>query len=102
MNQEPEIPQTQRRIDMTAIKKETVLNFFHNAYNEYDIDSRENSITESYDFIINTGIARIFIKIGRKRWDKSDNSSIVEFLKSKEQQICEALFINQNAILPIK
>jgi len=79
MNQEPEIPQTQRRIDMTAIKKETVLAYFNNAYNEYHIDSRENSITQSYDFIINTGIARIFIKIGRKRWDRSDNGSIVAF-----------------------
>jgi hypothetical protein len=87
---------------MAATKKETVLAYFNNAYNEYDVESRENSITESYDFIVDTGIARIFIKIGRKRWDKSNNSSIVEFLKSKDQQICKALFINQNAILPIK
>jgi hypothetical protein len=87
---------------MAATKKETVLAYFNSAYNEYEIDSRENSITESYDLIVDTGIARIFIKIGRKRWDKSDNSSIVEFLKSKDQQICKALFINQNAILPIK
>jgi hypothetical protein len=87
---------------MAATKKETVLDFLNNAYNEYNIDSRENSITLSYDFIIDTGTARIFIKIDRKRWDRSDNSSIVDFLKSKEQQIREALLINQNAILPIK
>jgi len=87
---------------MAATKKETVLDFLNNAYNGYNIDSRENSITVSYDFIIDTGTARIFIKIDRKRWDRSDNSSIVDFLKSKEQQIREAILINQNAILPIK
>ena len=87
---------------MAATKKETVLDFLNNAYNEYNIDSHENSITLSYDFIIDTGTARIFIKIGRKRWDESNNSSIVDFLKSKEQQIREALLINQNAILPMK
>ncbi len=87
---------------MTATKKETVMDFLKNAYNEYDIDSRENSITLSYDFIIDTGTARIFIKIGRKRWDGSDNTSIVAFLKSKEKQISEAVLINENAILPMK
>lgn len=87
---------------MAATKKETVLDFLNNAYDEYNIDSRENSLTLSYDFIIDTGTARIFIKIGRKRWDGSNNSSIVDFLKSKEQQIREALLINQNAILPMK
>lgn len=87
---------------MAATKKETVLDYLNNAYNEYNIDSRENSITLSYDFIIDTGISRIFVKIGRKRWDESDNSSIVDFLKSKEDQIREALLINQNAILPMK
>ena len=87
---------------MVATKEETVLDFINNTYNEYNIDSRENSITLSYDFIIDTGTARIFIKIGRKRWDESNNSSIVDFLKSKEQQIRETLLINQNAILPMK
>jgi len=87
---------------MATTKKETVLDFLNDAYKEYNIDSRENSITSSYDFIIDTGIAKIFIKIGQKRWDGSDNSSIVNFLKSKKQQIREALLINQNAILPMK
>ena len=87
---------------MAATKKETVLDFLNNAYTEYNIDFRENSITLSYDFIIDTGTARIFIKIGQKRWDGSNNSSIVDFLKSKEPQIREALLINQNAILPMK
>ncbi len=87
---------------MAATKKETVIDFLSNAYNKFTIDSRENSITSSYDFIIDTGTARIFIKIGRKRWDGSDNSSIVTFLKSKEKQISEALLINENAILPMK
>ncbi len=87
---------------MVATKTETVIDFLSNAYNDNNIDSRENSITLSYDFIIDTGTARIFIKIGRKRWDESNNISIVDFLKSKDQQICKALLINQNAILPIK
>jgi len=87
---------------MATSKKETVLDFLKNVYNEYNIDSRENSITSSYDFIIDTGTARIFIKIWRKRWDGSNNSSIVDFLKSKEQQIRDAVLINQNAILPMK
>jgi hypothetical protein len=87
---------------MAATKTETVLDFLNNTYSEYNIDSRENSITLSYDFIIDTGPARIFIKIGRKRWDGSNNISIVDFLKSKEPQIREALLTNQNAILPMK
>ena len=87
---------------MAATKKETVLDFLNNAYNEYNIDSHENSITLSYDFIIDTGTARIFIKIGQKRWDGSNNSSIVNYLESKEQQIRKALLTNQNAILLMK
>lgn len=87
---------------MAATKKETVLEFLSNNYKECNIDSRENSITLSYDFIIDTGTARIFIKIGRKRWDRDNSSSIVDFLKSKDLHIREALLINQNAILPMK
>ncbi len=87
---------------MAVTKKETVLDFLKNTYKEYNFDSRKNSITLSYDFIIDTGTARIFIKIDRKRWDASDNSSIVNYLKSKEQLIHEALLTNQNAILPLK
>ena len=52
---------------MAETKKETVLNLLNNAYNEYHIDYRENSITESYDFVIDTGTSRIFLKIGQKR-----------------------------------
>ena len=92
----------QRRNSMAATKKETVLDFLKNTYKEYNFDARKNSITSSYDFIIDTGTARIFIKIERKRWDASDNSTIVNYLKSKEQQIREALLTNQNAILPLK
>ena len=47
---------------MAETKKETVLNLLNNAYNEYHIDYRENSITESYDFVIDTGRSRIFKK----------------------------------------
>lgn len=87
---------------MAATKKETVLNFLKNTYKDYKFDSRKNTLTSSYDFIIDTGAARIFIKIGIKRWGESDNSSIVDFLKSKEQQIREAVLANENAILPLK
>ncbi len=87
---------------MTTTKKETVLDFLKNTYKGYTFDSRKNSITISYDFIIDTGTARIFIKIGMKRWDESDNSSIVDYLTSKEKQIQEALLANENAILPLK
>ncbi len=87
---------------MPATKKETVLDFLKNTYKEYNFDSRENSITVSYDFIIDTGSARIFIKIGKKRWDESDNDSIVNYLESKEQQIREAVLANENAILTLK
>ncbi len=87
---------------MAATKKEIVLDFLSNTYKEYNIDSRENSITASYDFIFDSGTARIFIKIARKRWDDSDNSSIVDYLKSKEKQIREALLPNEKAILPLK
>jgi hypothetical protein len=87
---------------MAETKKETVLNLLNNAYNEYHIDYRENSITLSCDFVIDTGTARIFLKIERKRWDDSNSTSIVNFLKSKEQQIRKAVLENQDAILPMK
>jgi hypothetical protein len=87
---------------MAATKKETVLDFLNNAYNEYHIDYRENSITSSYDFVIETGTARIFLKIGQKRWDDSNSTSILNYLKSKEQQIRKAVLDNQDAILPMK
>jgi len=84
---------------MAATKKETVLDFFNTGYNEYDIDYRENAITESYDFIIDTGTSRIFLKIDQKRWDDSNRSSIIDFLESKEEQIRKVVSDNQNAIL---
>ena len=87
---------------MAATKKETALDFLTNAYNGYNIDPRKNSITLSYDFIIDTGTAKIIIKIEQKRWDDFNNSSIVDYLKSKEQQIRKALSDNQDAILSMK
>jgi hypothetical protein len=84
---------------MAATKRETVLDFFNTGYNEYDVDYRENSITESYDFVINTGKSRIFLKIGQKRWDDSNRSSIIDFLESKEEQIRKVVLDNQDAIL---
>jgi hypothetical protein len=84
---------------MAATKRETVLDFFNTGYDEYHVDYRENMITESYDFIINTGSSRIFLKIGQKRWDDSNRSSIMDFLESKEDQIRKVVSENQNAIL---
>ena len=84
---------------MAATKKETVLDFLNNAYNEYHIDYRKNSITLSFDFVIDTGTARIFLKIGQKRWEDSNSTSILDYLKSKEQQIRKAVLDNQAAIL---
>jgi hypothetical protein len=84
---------------MAAKKKETVLDFFNTGYNGYNVDYRENSITESYDFVINTGTSRIFLKIGQKRWDDSNSSSIIDFLESKEEHIRKVVLENQNAIL---
>ena len=84
---------------MTATKTETVLDYFNTGYDEYGVDYRENSITESYDFIISTGTSRIFLKIGQKRWDDSDISSLIDFLESKEEQIREVVLENQDAIL---
>lgn len=85
--------------DMAEKKRDTVLDFFNTGYNEYHVDYRENSITESYDFVISTGTSRIFLKIGQKRWDNSDKSSIIDFLESKEEQIRKVVLDNQNAIL---
>ena len=84
---------------MAAKKRETVLEFFNSGYNEYQVDYRENSITESYDFVISTGTSRIFLKIGQKRWNDSNRSSIIDFLESKEEQIRKVVLENQNAIL---
>ena len=84
---------------MAATKKETVMDFLSIDYNEYDLDYRENSITESHDFVIDTGTSKIFLKIGQKRWNDSNNASIVDFLESKEEQIQKVVLDNQNAIL---
>jgi hypothetical protein len=84
---------------MDASKRETVLDFFNTGFNEYHVDYRENAITESYDFIIRTGTSRIFLKIGQKRWDDSNKSSIIDFLESKEEQIRKVVSDNQDAIL---
>ena len=84
---------------MAARKKETVLDFLNTGFNEYDVDYRENAVTESYDFVIRTGTSKIFLKIGQKRWDDSNSSSIIDFLESKEEQIRKAVSDNQNAIL---
>ena len=43
---------------MAVTKEEAVLEFLNNTYNEYNIDPRENLITVSFDFIINTGNAK--------------------------------------------
>ena len=84
---------------MAITKKETVMDFFNIGFNEYQVDYRENSITESYDFVINTGTSRIFLKIGQKRWDDSNRSSIVDYLESKEEQSRKVVLDNQDAIL---
>jgi hypothetical protein len=84
---------------MAATKKETVLDFLNIGYEAYHVDYRENAITESYDFIINTGKSRIFLKIGQKRWDDSNRSSIINFLESKEKQIKKVVLDNKDAIL---
>ena len=84
---------------MTARKKEIVMDFFNTVYDDYHVDYRENSVTESYDFIIRTGKSRIFLKIGQKRWDDSDRYSIIDFLESKEEQIRKVVLDNQDAIL---
>ena len=82
-----------------ASKKETVLDFFNLGFNDYHIGYRKNSITESNDFVINTGKSKIFLKIGQKRWDDSNNDSIINFLESKEEQIRKVVLDNQDAIL---
>ena len=87
---------------MAEKKEKTVLDLLKNTYNEDNIDFRENSITLSYDFVIDTGTARIFLKIGRKRWDDSNSTSILNYLKLKEQQIRKAVLDNKDAILPMK
>ncbi len=87
---------------MAATKKQSALAFLNNAYSEHNIIYRENGITLSYDFIVNTGTAKILIKIGEKRWGDSDPISIVEYLESKEQQISKALLDNEDAILSLK
>jgi len=84
---------------MTARKKEIVMDFFNTVYDDYHVDYRENSVTESYDFIIRTGKSRIFLKIGQKRWDDSNRYSIINFLESKEEQIRKVVLDNQDAIL---
>lgn len=87
----------------TTTKEETVLNFLNKTTrSEYNIDFRENIITLSYDFIIDTGNAKILIKIGQKRWDDSDSNSIISYLQSKKQKIEKALLTNQSEIISMK
>lgn len=87
---------------MATTKEETALNFLHKTYTEYHITFRENSITQSYDFIIDTETAKVLIKIEQKRWDNLDSSSIVSYLQSKEQKIHKALLTNESEILSMK
>jgi len=88
---------------MATTKEKTVLDFLNKTTcSEYNIDFRENSITLSYDFIIDTGITKVLIKIGEKLWDSSDSSSIVSYLESKEQKIHKALLSNESEILSMK
>ncbi len=75
------------------------MEFLKIGYDEYHVDYRENSITESYDFIIHTGTSKILLKIGQNRWDDSNSSSILIFLESKEEQIRKVVLDNQDAIL---
>ncbi len=75
------------------------MDFLANGYNKYQIDHRVNAITESYDFVIDTGTSRIFLKIGQKRWNDSNHASIIDFLESKEDQIRKVVRDNQDAIL---
>ena len=84
---------------MAATKIETVLDYFNIGFDEYRVDYRENAVTESYDFVIKTGTSRIFLKIGQKRWDDSNSSSIINFLESKEEQIRKVVLDNRDAIL---
>lgn len=87
---------------MTATKEETALDFLNTTCGEYNIDFRENSITLSYDFVIDTGTNKVIIKIGQKRWNDSDSHSIVTYLESKEEQIHKALLTDQSEILSMK
>jgi hypothetical protein len=84
---------------MASKKKENVLDFLNLGYNPYHVEYRENSITESHDFVIDTGESRIFLKIGQKRWNDSNHSSLITFLESKEDQIRKVVLDNQDAIL---
>ena len=84
-------------------KEETVLDFLNKTTgSKYTIDFRENSITLSSDFIIDTGTAKVLIKIGQKRWDSSDSDAIVSYLQSKEHKIQKALLSNESEILSMK
>jgi len=87
---------------MAATKEETALDFLKNSFGKYNIDYRENSITVSYDFIIDTGTAKVIIKIGEKRWEDSNSTSIVSYLQSKQEKIHETLLTNQDTILSMK
>jgi len=84
---------------MASSKRETVLDFLNVGYDDYHVEYRENSITESHDFVINTGTSNIFLKIGQKRWDDSNRSSIIEFLESNEDQIRKVVLDDHDAIL---
>lgn len=94
----------ERKIKMAiATKEKTVLDFLNNTtHSEYNIDFRENSVTLSYDFIIDTGATKILIKIGQKLWDSSDAISIVDYLQTKEQKIHKALLADESVILSMK
>ncbi|HCY83508.1 MAG TPA: hypothetical protein DHV36_00060 [Desulfobacteraceae bacterium] len=87
---------------MATKKKDAALKFLNTICGEHDIDFRENSITQSYDFLIDTGTEKIIIKIGEKRWDDSDSESIVDFLESKEEKIHKALSTKESEILSMK
>ena len=71
---------------MATTKEDAALEFLNTICGENDIDFRENAITQSYDFLVEKGTEKVIIKIAEKRWNDSDNISIVSFLEIQRRK----------------
>ena len=87
---------------MSDIKLQTVSKYLAEAFKEHNVSHRESpEITDSYDFAIDTGTARIILKFKRRFWEDNTGESIVHYMQGQHTTIDRALLTNKDASFPI-
>ena len=87
---------------MPDIKLQTVSEFLKGIFKEHDVSHRESpEITDSYDFVIDTGTSRIILKFKRHFWEDNTGENIVHHIQRQQTTLDKALSANNNASFPI-